>query len=156
MSDMNVNGPHSAPLARRRSLLATLALLLFALGCGRKAKSEQQVVDLQIESDGDFLAFRPETLTCPAGALVHLTFHHTGRFISARHDWVLTHPGELEALTKDFSCQMIVSDVVGIAAEVDLSDFPGREISVRGRDAGLSVRVVAKAGMLASTASAAK
>src|SRR5271169_2943224 len=98
---MNVNGPHGALLARRRSLLATLALVLLALGCGRRVKSEQQVVDLRIESDGDFLAFRPDTLTCPAGALVRLTFHHTGRFISARHDWVLTHPDQLEALSKD-------------------------------------------------------
>ena len=98
---MNVNGPRSAPLARRRLLFAMHALLLILLGCGRRPKSEQQVVDLYIESDGDFLAFRPDTLTCPTGALVHLTFHHAGHFISARHNWVLTSPGQLEALTKD-------------------------------------------------------
>jgi azurin len=96
---MNVNGPGSAPLARRRLLFA---LLLILLGCGRRPKSKQQVADLYIESDGDFLAFRPDTLTCPTGSLVHLTFHHTGRFLSARHNWVLAHPGQLEALSKDF------------------------------------------------------
>jgi azurin len=95
---MNVNGPGSAPLARRRLLFA---LLLILLGCGRRPKSEQQVADLYIESDGDFLAFRPDILTCPTGSLVHLTFHHTGRFLSARHNWVLVHPGQLEALSKD-------------------------------------------------------
>ena len=78
-----------------------LALLLILLGCGRRPKSEQQVVDLYIESDGDFLAFRPDTLTCATGALVRLTFHHAGKILSARHDWVLTYPGRLEALTKD-------------------------------------------------------
>jgi len=91
----------SEPLARRQLLLATLALPLIFSGCGLRPKPVQQVVDLYIESDGDFLAFRPDTLTCPTGALVRLTFHHAGKIISARHDWVLTHPGQLEALTKD-------------------------------------------------------
>jgi azurin len=80
---------------------ATLALLPILFGCGSKAKPAQKIVDLSIESDGDFLAFRPDTLTCPTGALVRLTFHHAGKIISARHDWVLTYPGQLDALTKD-------------------------------------------------------
>lgn len=79
-------------------MLAPLSMLL---GCSRRAKSEQQVVDLYIESDGDFLAFRPDTLTCPTGVLVRLTFHHAGKIISARHDWVLVYPGQLDAVTKD-------------------------------------------------------
>jgi plastocyanin len=87
-------------LGRRRSVLAMLALLLTALGCARKPKSHQQVIDLYIESDGDFLAFRPDTLTCPTGALVRLKFHHAGKVLSARHDWVLTYRSQLEALTK--------------------------------------------------------
>ena len=81
--------------------MAIFALLSTLLGCGPRPKSEQQVVDLYIESDGDFLAFWPDTLTCPTGALVRLTFHHAGKILSARHDWVLTYPGQLEALTKD-------------------------------------------------------
>ena len=78
-----------------------LAPLLILSGCSRSPKSEQQVVDLYIESDGDFLDFQPDTLTCPTGARVRLTFHHAGKIISARHDWVLTYPGRLGALTKD-------------------------------------------------------
>jgi len=78
-----------------------LAPLLMLLGCGRKPKSEQRVVDLYITTDGDFLVFLPDTLTCPTGALVRLTFRHAGKILSARHDWVLTYPGRLEALTKD-------------------------------------------------------
>jgi azurin len=77
------------------------ALLSILLGCSRRPKSEQQVVNLYIESDGDFLAFVPDTLTCPTGAPVRLTFHHTGTVLSARHDWVLTYPGQLEPLSKD-------------------------------------------------------
>ena len=97
---MNVNGPHCAPLARRRLLFAMLAPLLILSGCGRRPKSEQQVVDLYVESDGDFLAFRPETLTCPTGALVRLAFHHTGKFLSARHNWVLVYPDQMKAVDK--------------------------------------------------------
>jgi azurin len=77
------------------------ALLLIVLGCGRRPKSEQQVVDLYIASDGDFLAFQPDILTCPTGALVRLTFHHAGEILSARHNWVLLYAGQLEAVTKD-------------------------------------------------------
>ena len=88
-------------LARRGLFFALLAPLSILLECGRRPKPDQKVVDLSIASDGDFLAFKPDTLTCPTGSLVRLTFHHAGRIISARHDWVLTYPGQLEALTKD-------------------------------------------------------
>jgi len=91
----------SESLPRRRLLFAIPALSLTLLGCGRRPKPEQQVIDLYIESDGDFLGFQPDTLTCPTGALVRLTFHHAGRILTTRHDWVLTYPGQLEALTKD-------------------------------------------------------
>jgi azurin len=91
-----------ARLSRRRLLLGSMAVPLTLLGCGRKKETpEQQVVDLFIESDGDFLAFRPDTLTCPSGALVRLTFHHGGKFLSARHNWVLVYPGQMEAVDKD-------------------------------------------------------
>jgi azurin len=70
-------------------------------GCGRKQQPEREVVDLYIESDGDFLAFKPDTLTCPRAATVRLTFHHGGKFLSARHNWVLVHAGQMEAVDKD-------------------------------------------------------
>ena len=92
----------SAPLVGRRLPFAMLALLLILLGCGRRPTSEQQVVNLYIASDGDLIAFRPDTLTCPTGELVRLTFHHAGRFVSARHNWVLTYPDQMEVLSKDF------------------------------------------------------
>ena len=84
-------------LSRRKLIFGSLALL----GCSRSTPAGQQTVDLLIESDGDFLAFTPDTLTCPSGALVRLTFHHRGKFLSARHNWVLVYPGQLEAVDKD-------------------------------------------------------
>ena len=54
-------------------------------------------VDLYIESDGDFLAFKPTDLNCPAGAHVELTFHHAGQRIQQQHDWVLLQPGTADA-----------------------------------------------------------
>ena len=98
---MSVNGLRSAPFARSLLLLATLAFVSIPVGCTRRPKSEQEVVDLYIESDGDFLAFVPDTLTCPTGALIRLTFHHAGEVLSARHNWVLLHTEQLEAVTKD-------------------------------------------------------
>ena len=79
------------------------ALLLILLGCGRRAASEHPVVDLYIASDGDFIAFKPDTLTCPAGALVRLTFHHAGRLVTVRHNWLLTRADQLEGLSKDLA-----------------------------------------------------
>src|SRR5437667_11704585 len=88
-------------LSRRRLLLGSLALPFTISGCERRLTSEPQTVDLFIEPDGDFLAFRPDELTCRTGALVHLTFHHAGKFLSARHNWVLVYPDQMEAVDKD-------------------------------------------------------
>ena len=66
----------------------------------REPPPAQRTVDLFIESDGDFLAFTPDTLMCRAGAIVRLTFHHGGKFLSARHNWVLVRPGQMEAVDK--------------------------------------------------------
>src|SRR5689334_16029910 len=83
-----------------QSLFSALALLSILVGCSHRPKSEQQVVQLYIRSDGDLIAYQPDVLTCPTGALVRLTFHHAGRFVSAQHDWMLTYPDKLDALSK--------------------------------------------------------
>ena len=43
-----------------------------------------------------------DTLTCPTGALVRLTFHHAGRLVTVRHNWLLTRADNVETLSKDF------------------------------------------------------
>jgi azurin len=100
-------------MRRRRFLLGCLAVPSALFGCGRKQTPEQRVVDLFIESDGDFLAYKPYTLTCPSEAIVRLTFHHGGKFLSARHNWVLVYPGQMEAVDKD------VDDKEGIITKDD-------------------------------------
>ncbi len=54
----------------------------------------------------------------------------------------------LESLTKEFACQLIVSDEVAIRAGADLSGFQRREIEVRGRREMLAIRVVPQATQL--------
>ena len=54
----------------------------------------------------------------------------------------------LEAMTKDLGAQVVISEPVAEHARIDLSDFPQREIEVRGRAGLLSVRVVRAAQTL--------
>jgi adenylate cyclase len=51
----------------------------------------------------------------------------------------------LEALTKDYACQLVVSETVAARAGVDLSAFPRHEIKVRGRDEAMHIRVIVHA-----------
>ena len=78
-----------------RHLVVAGAFLL--AGCGQSG-SKRQHVELDIASDGDFLAYKPDMLTCPAGADVRLTFHHAGMILSQKHDWVLVKPGTAQAV----------------------------------------------------------
>jgi len=114
------NSPGVAPFARRRLLLAMFAPVLVSIGCRRRPKD----VNLYIESDGDFLMFRPDTLTCPTGALVHLQFHHAGKLISARHNWVLVYPDKLEAVSQDAFAKdgVLPKDDPRIIAQTPLCD----------------------------------
>jgi plastocyanin len=110
-----------------QSRFVGLALLALLTGCGRAAKPAQRTVELYTESDGDFLAFRPDELTCPTGALVRVTFHHTGKFISARHNWMLVYPSALEPLTQD----ALKND--GIIAKGDPRVISATELCDRGQ-----------------------
>jgi azurin len=84
----------------RREVLeaAAGAGVLLLSGCGRTAAPVQRQVELHIESDGDFLAFKPDMLSVPAGAAVRLVFHHAGTIITQDHNWVLVFPGMVEAV----------------------------------------------------------
>jgi adenylate cyclase len=54
----------------------------------------------------------------------------------------------LEALTKDFSCQLIVSHTVAELAGLSLDSYPTREVSLRGRREPLAVRIIEDAATL--------
>ena len=51
-------------------------------------------------------------------------------------------------MTKDFGAQLVVSDPVAALAGLDTTAFPGHDIEVRGREGGLTVRVIEQAGSL--------
>ena len=48
----------------------------------------------------------------------------------------------LQELTKDYGCQLVVSDIVAATAGVEMNGFPVREVNVRGRAEPLAVRIV--------------
>jgi len=54
----------------------------------------------------------------------------------------------LQDLTKEFACQLVVSDIVGATAGIPLDEFPGHEIPIRGFSAPLAIRVVGSAAAL--------
>jgi len=100
MKDPALQVPVSSYCVPRRTvLLSALAICVGRAGRALAASPRKQV-QLHIASDGDLLAFKPDQLTCPAGAAVHLTFSHTGKYISQDHNWVLTVPGAAEAVAK--------------------------------------------------------
>jgi plastocyanin len=80
-----------------RAYATGLGLLAFGIAsCSPNAPPRE--VHLQVESDGDFLTFKPDHLSVPAGTVVTVTFHHSGHIISQKHDWVLADKGEMPAL----------------------------------------------------------
>jgi azurin len=87
---------------RRREILASLFMAPIGfVGYRVLAVSDRPPdVELAIATDGDLLAFKPTTLTCPTGAHVRLTLFHTGKYIRQEHDWVLTVPGATTAVAK--------------------------------------------------------
>jgi len=96
------SAPKRVRLARmtRRELIAGL-MMVPAGFAGYRALADSRKrseVNLEISTDGDLLAFKPGELTCTAAALVHLSFFHTGKYIHQDHDWVLTLPGESNAV----------------------------------------------------------
>jgi adenylate cyclase len=48
----------------------------------------------------------------------------------------------LEALTKDYECELVVSDETVVRAGLDLSGFPRYEIEIRGKREMLAVRTL--------------
>jgi adenylate cyclase len=55
----------------------------------------------------------------------------------------------LQDLTKEYRCQLVVSEVVGTVAGISLGDFPSHDIQVRGLSAPLAIRVIDSAATLA-------
>jgi azurin len=86
----------------RREVLAGLVMVPTGFVGYRAlaASDKRSELNLTVSTDGDLLAFKPVELTCTAGALVHLTFFHTGKYIRQDHDWVLTMPGAADVVAQ--------------------------------------------------------
>jgi azurin len=110
--------------AQYRLPFVAVVLLLILSGCRTEPKPEQRLVDLYIQSDGDFLTFRPDTLTCRTGARVRITFHHAGQILTTRHNWVLMYPAALESLSKEALANdgVLSKDDARVIAETPLCD----------------------------------
>lgn len=81
----------AASISRRTFVVASV------LGVLSARAQAIDTIELYVESDDDFLAFKPTELSCPAGARVRLTFHHAGRRVQQKHDWVLLEPETADA-----------------------------------------------------------
>jgi adenylate cyclase len=73
--------------------------------------------------------------------------HGNAAAITAIGDAVNT-ASRLESLTKNFACELVVSEETVSRAGLDLSDFPLHEIEIRGKREMLAVRTLASAAEL--------
>jgi adenylate cyclase len=71
----------------------------------------------------------------------------TAAAITAIGDAVNT-ASRLEELTKEYGCELVVSEEVVRRADVDLSGFPRLEVAIRGKRETLAVRTLASAAVL--------
>ena len=60
----------------------------------------------------------------------------------------------LESLTKNFACELVVSEETVSRAGLDLSAFPRHEIKIRGKREMLAVRTLASAAELPASSTA--
>ena len=77
-----------------------------------------------------------------AGNVILGEIGYRDRFLLAAIGDSVHVAARLQELTKDYGCQLVVSDVVAATAGVEMSKFPVREVSVRGRAEPLAVRIV--------------
>jgi adenylate cyclase len=73
------------------------------------------------------------------------------RYLTAVGDTVHV-ASRLEALTKEYECELVVSEQVMVRAGVDAPGYPRHELTVRNREAPLRIVVVAEARRLADQA----
>jgi len=56
----------------------------------------------------------------------------------------------LEQLTKEYACELVMSEQVVAHAGLDAADFPLHELAVRNREAPLAIRVVEQVAHLSA------
>ena len=77
-------------------------------------------------------------------AIVGEMGHGQVKSVTAIGDVVNT-ASRLEPLTKEFKCQLVVSDEVARLANVDLSSFPNENVTIRGREEKMKIYIIERA-----------
>jgi adenylate cyclase len=77
-----------------------------------------------------------------AGSVILGELGYKDRFVLTAIGDSVHVAARLQELTKDYGCQLIVSEIVATTAGVEMSGFPLREVTVRGRAEPLAVRIV--------------
>jgi adenylate cyclase len=82
-------------------------------------------------------------------AIVGEMGHGRATSVTAVGDTVNT-ASRLETLTKEYNCQLVISDTVARYAQLDVEGFERHDIEIRGRLEPLTIRVIGDAQDLAS------
>jgi adenylate cyclase len=77
-----------------------------------------------------------------AGSVILGELGYKDRFVLTAIGDSVHVAARLQELTKDYGCQLIVSEIVATTAGVEMSGFLLREVTVRGRAEPLAVRIV--------------
>jgi adenylate cyclase len=77
-----------------------------------------------------------------AGSVVLGELGYRDRFLLTAIGDSVHVAARLQELTKEYHCELVVSDIVSATAGVEMSRFPVREVTVRGRVEPLALRIV--------------
>jgi adenylate cyclase len=78
-----------------------------------------------------------------AGTVILGEIGYRERFLLTAIGDVVHVAARLQDLTKEFNCQLLVSDALAVAANCDVSALPKFDVQVRGREGQVAVRAVA-------------
>jgi adenylate cyclase len=138
----------------------TMALFGLGEGAGRGARAALEAARVMSERLGELNRSLAHDLDEPLrmGIGIHAGPAIVGEMgygravtLTAIGDTVNT-ASRLEALCKEFEAELVVSDAVAALAGIDLSAFPAREVTLRGREGVLGVRVIGDASALPAAA----
>jgi adenylate cyclase len=141
-------------------------MALFGIDAGPAAGSRQALAAARAMVDG--MATMSRDLAGDLGDPLRIGIGiHAGPAVVGWMGWgesfYLTAVGDtvhvaarLEQATKDFHAELVVSEVVARYAGVDLSGFPGHDLTVHNRAGSVGVRIIERVGMLEASLTGAR
>ena len=135
-------------------------MALFGVDSGPEAGSRQALIaagameEALAELSAQLSAELPEPLRLGVGIHTGPTVvgdmgHGEGLYLTAVGDTVHV-AARLEQLTKQYECELVISEDVARRAGLDASGYPRHELTLRNRTAPLDVRIIARAGDVAA------